>query len=394
MISRELHSRDVDSLLDLAAKIGREVAGPASVAVDRESRFPQESIDALREGGLLGALIPESHGGLGCTYADVAAVCTELGRHCGSTAMVFAMHQIQVACVVEHGQGSPYFDELMRDIATRGRLMASATTELGVGGDVRSSICAVESDGDTFRLEKNASVISYGEHVDDVMVTARRSPDSAASDQVIIHVQRPAMQLTPNGTWDAFGMRGTCSIGFLLQATGNVEQIIATPYSELSARTMLPVTHIFWASLWVGIADGALAKARTYIRSAARKNLGTIPPGARHLVVAQATLDEMRATVEAAIVEFEHVRSQADASFITLGFSIRMNELKLSASTKVVEVVQAALLICGIAGYRNDTPFSLGRELRDAHSAALMVHNDRITEHNASLLCVAKEDRT
>jgi acyl-CoA dehydrogenase len=71
-----------------------------------------------------------------------------------------------------------------------------------------------------------------------------------------------------------------------------------------------------------------------------------------------------------------------------------MNELKLSASTKVVEVVQAALLICGIAGYRNDTPFSLGRELRDAHSAALMVHNDRITEHNASLLCVAKEDRT
>ena len=217
MIPRELHSRDIDALLDLVAKIGREVARPAAAAVDSESRFPHESIEALREGGLLAALIPESHGGPGCTYADVAAMCTELGRHCGSTAMVFAMHHIQVACVVEHGQGTPYFDELMRDIALRGRLMASATTELGVGGDVRSSICAVESDGDTFRLEKNASVISYGEHVDDVLVTARRSPDAAASDQVIIHVQRPAMQLTPNGTWDAFGMRGTCSIGFLLQ---------------------------------------------------------------------------------------------------------------------------------------------------------------------------------
>jgi acyl-CoA dehydrogenase len=390
VIARELHSRDVDALLDLVAKIGREVARPASAAVDSESRFPHESIEALREGGLLAALIPESHGGPGCTYADVAAMCTELGRHCGSTAMVFAMHHIQVACVVEHGQGTPYFDELMRDIAVRGTLMASATTELGVGGDVRSSICAVERDGDTFRLEKNASVISYGEHVDDVMVTARRSSDAAASDQVIIHVQRPAMQLTPNGTWDAFGMRGTCSIGFLLQATGNVEQIVPTPYSELSARTMLPVTHILWSSLWVGIADGALEKARTYIRSAARKNLGTVPSGARHLVVAQAKLDEMRATVEAAIAEFEQVRSQAESS-LSLGFSIRMNELKLSASLKVVEIVQAALLICGIAGYRNDTPYSLGRELRDAHSAALMVHNDRITEHNASLLCIAKE---
>ena len=358
MIPRELHSRDVDALLDLVAKIGREVARPASAAVDSESRFPHESIEALRESGLLAALIPESHGGPGCTYADVAAMCTELGRHCGSTAMVFAMHHIQVACVVEHGQGTPYFDELMRDIAVRGTLMASATTELGV--------------------------------VDDVMVTARRSPDAAASDQVIIHVQRPAMQLTPNGTWDAFGMRGTCSIGFLLQATGNVEQIVPTPYSELSARTMLPVTHILWSSLWVGIADGALEKARTYIRSAARKNLGTVPPGARHLVVAQAKLDEMRATVEAAIAEFEQVRSQAESS-LSLGFSIRMNELKLSASLKVVEIVQAALLIGGIAGYRNDTPYSLGRELRDAHSAALMVHNDRITEHNASLLCIAKE---
>jgi acyl-CoA dehydrogenase len=74
-----------------------------------------------------------------------------------------------------------------------------------------------------------------------------------------------------------------------------------------------------------------------------------------------------------------------------MGFSIRMNELKLSASVAVAEITQAALFICGIAGYRNDTPYSLSRELRDALSAALMVHNDRITDHNASLLCIAKE---
>jgi acyl-CoA dehydrogenase len=268
--------------------------------------------------------------------------------------------------------------------------MASATTELGVGGDVRSSICAVERDGEMFHLEKNASVISYGEHVDDVMVTARTTPDSAPSDQVIVHVQRPAMQLTPHGTWDAFGMRGTCSIGFLLQATGSVDQIVPTPYSELSARTMLPVTHILWASLWSGIADAAMTKARGYVRSAARKNPGTTPPGARHLVAAQAKLDAMRAAIQAAITEFEAMRAEPDAS-LSVGFSIRMNELKLLASIAVVEICQAALLVCGIAGYRNDSPYSLSRELRDAYSAALMVHNDRIIEHNAGLLCIAKE---
>jgi acyl-CoA dehydrogenase len=55
-------------------------------------------------------------------------------------------------------------------------------------------------------------------------------------------------------------------------------------------------------------------------------------------------------------------------------------------------VVNHALLICGIYGYKNDTDFSLGRHLRDAHSAAVMVSNDRILGHTASLLLVQKEE--
>jgi acyl-CoA dehydrogenase len=98
----------------------------------------------------------------------------------------------------------------------------------------------------------------------------------------------------------------------------------------------------------------------------------------------------MRANVAAALEEYDAVREDPEAGS-TLSFAIRMNELKLTASLAVVQIVQAAMHVCGIAAYRNDTPFSLGRHLRDAHSAALMVHNDRIIDHNASLLCVAKE---
>ncbi|MGB8861813.1 MAG: acyl-CoA dehydrogenase family protein, partial [Ilumatobacteraceae bacterium] len=328
--------------------------------------------------------------GGGCTYAEVAAMCTELGRHCGSTAMVFAMHQIQVACIVEYGQGIAHFDQFLSEIVMRGRLIASATTEAGVGGDVRTSICAVEQSGDRFSLEKNATVISYGDHVDDVLVTARRDPSAAASDQVIVHVQRPLLELEPRGSWDAFGMRGTCSIGYMLRATGTIDQVVPVPYSVLSERTMLPVTHILWSSVWLGLADDAMTKARTFVRAAARKSPGVTPLGARHLAVAQATLDTMRAAIDGALVEYEAMRSAPNVES-TMSFAIRMNELKLTSSTLVVEIVQAAMHVCGIAAYRNDTPFSLGRHLRDAHSAALMVHNDRIIEHNASLLCIAKE---
>ena len=73
------------------------------------------------------------------------------------------------------------------------------------------------------------------------------------------------------------------------------------------------------------------------------------------------------------------------------GFSIRTNNVKLSCSQLVVDIVNRALLICGLQGYRNDSKYSLSRHLRDAYGAALMVNNDRITKHNATMLLVHKE---
>jgi acyl-CoA dehydrogenase len=376
--------------VDTAERIGREVAAPAADAVDRDARFPHEAIEALRAEGLLGALVPARHGGLGCSYAEVAAMCTALGRYCGSAGMVFAMHQIQVACIVEHGQGAPHFDEFLREIAVEGRLIASATTELGTGGDVRSSICAVQYDGDRFLLEKNAPVISYGDHVDDILVTARRDDDAATSDQVIVHVSRPNLTLEPTTSWDTLGMRGTCSIGYLLRATGGVDRIVPAPYAELSSRTMLPVTHIFWSALWLGIAEAAVDRARAFVRSAARKTPGVVPPGARRLAEAHAQIGQLRALIDSCTVEFDRSKDDVDLA-TSMGFALRMNNLKLVASQEALALVQAALTICGIAGYRNDSEYSLGRLLRDIHSAELMVHNDRILAHNASILCVTKE---
>ena len=77
--------------------------------------------------------------------------------------------------------------------------------------------------------------------------------------------------------------------------------------------------------------------------------------------------------------------------FSSFGFAIRTNNLKLSSSTLVVDIVNRALLICGISGYRNDSEFSLCRHLRDAYGAALMVNNDRIMNHNATMLLTQRE---
>jgi acyl-CoA dehydrogenase len=91
------------------------------------------------------------------------------------------------------------------------------------------------------------------------------------------------------------------------------------------------------------------------------------------------------------VANFEAVYDDVEA-LAGMGFAIAMNGLKVSASTLVVDIVGRALVICGISGYREDSPYSLGRLLRDAHGAAVMVNNDRIIANNAQMLLVHKDD--
>jgi len=116
--------------------------------------------------------VPREFGGLGLDVTQVSRLCEVLGHYCASTAMVFAMHQIQVACIVHHALGTAFFRDYVRELASRQLLIASATTELGIGGDVRQSICAVKTVESHFILEKQAPVISYGEEADAILVTA------------------------------------------------------------------------------------------------------------------------------------------------------------------------------------------------------------------------------
>lgn len=375
----------------VAQQIGTDIVGPAADSVDREARFPAEAFAALRAEGMLSALVPESLGGRGCTVADVAAICQVLGRHCASTGMIYAMHQIQVACLVRHGQDSPYLRQYLTDLATHEWLLASATTEMGVGGDVRTSLCAVERAGESFTVAKEAPVISYGEQADGILLTARRAPDAAGSDQVLVLLRRGDLTLTRISGWDALGMRGTCSLGFSLSGSAGVDQILPVPYCDISSQTMLPVSHILWSSLWLGIASDAVQRARTFVRAEARRKPGTVPASALRLAEVAVELQSMRAVVEGAVAEYERVQDEPDA-LASLGFALRMNNLKVNASRSVAEIVGHALGVTGLAGYKVDSKCALGRHLRDAFGASLMIANDRILAANASMLLVQKDD--
>lgn len=375
-----------------ARTIGAEIAARHAADVDRDGRFPSEAFDALREQKLLGVMIPADLGGGGAPLFDVAAACHALARGCAATGMIYAMHQIQIACLVNHGTNG-WHRELMERIAAGQLLLGSATTEKETGGDIRNSVCAVQADpadGDRFTLAKNASVISYGDQSDVILVTARRNPDAPSSDQVLAVVTKEDYRLEKTSLWDAMGMRGTCSDGYRLEAAGVIDQILPLSYADLSAQTMLPVTHILWSSTWLGIAADAVSRARAYVRSEAKRKPGTTPASAVRLAEATAKLQQMKAVILAAIRQYE-LACGSPERLTSLSFATAMGTLKVTTSELVREVVEAAIRTCGLAGYRNDTPYSLGRHLRDAHSAALMIGNDRIMSHISTQLLVQRD---
>jgi acyl-CoA dehydrogenase len=394
-----LHSSGT-SLFDLnlaaAANDAATIAAANATAVDKDGRFPQEAVDAFKSSRLLGAMVPQSLGGPGHSLREVSTVIETLGRACSSAGMIYAMHQIQVACLLYHAD-TPALQELLGRVAREQLLLGSATTEAQVGGAVRTSVCSVEpipGDATHFRLEKQASVISYAPFSDGILATARRTPEAPASDQSLVYVANANSTLEPTGTWNTFGFRGTCSTGQLLKSIGQLDHVFPTPYADISAHTMLPVSHIVWSHLWLGMATEAVSRARAFLRMAARKKRGVTPSGAVPTAALVARLHELRALVHDSVHYYEHVRSQPDASDLLsrASFQIRMNNLKVSGSRQVVEIVTDAMEACGMSAYREDTPYSMGRILRDAHGARVMINNERILSSNADWLLISKED--
>ena len=374
--------------------IAADVAAPNAADVDANSRFPRATVQALQTAKLLSAPVPKELGGAGYGTRELAALCSTLGQACGSSAMVLAMHYIQVACIARHGLQSAFFRRYLQELVRDQYVLASMTSENGTFGETRTSICAVERQDGRFKLDKDATTASYCEHADGILVTCRRGPDAPGSDQVLVLVRKGDYKLTQTTSWDTLGMRGTCSPGFKLESAGPEEQIVPGSFADSSAQTMVPYSHILWSSLWWGIAADAVGRAAEFVRASARKNPGTVPPTATRLAQVSEQLQAMRHNWLALADEFDELNARPGGmrELLSIGWALKMNNLKINASESAPQIVHRALQITGILGYKNDSKFSLGRHYRDVLSASLMISNDRIASKSASMLLVFKDN--
>jgi acyl-CoA dehydrogenase len=382
----------VTDLLTESERIGRDVAGPSADDVDIQARFPTEAMAEIRRSGLLASLVPEEDGGLGASLMEASRSVAAISAHCGSSGMILAMHHLQVAAIVRHG--TPPAQEHLYPLLIAGHLLlANANSEAGLAGERRVSNCALDPVDGGFHLDKHASTVSYGEYADGVLATARRTSSSPGHEQVMAICLPPSLRLKPEGEWDTLGLRGTCSRPAHLVADVSPDMVL-DDYQAVFVRTGLAHSAVLLSSVWLGLAEGATRRAHAAIRAKARASRSTgqgepPPLGAIRLAELGVQLHQLRAVIAGGAHQYEQVKDTEEIE--TLRFSGAMDNIKLASSALAIDIVQRAMGICGLEGYKNTTKTSLARMLRDVNAAPLMVSNDRTLLASAHALMIRKE---
>ena len=292
---------------------------------------------------------------------------------------------MKVVRVVSHGLTSAWHRRFLQDLSTRQLLVASSTTEGRGGGDIRNSEAPIEASENRIHLVRDASVISYGADADVIVTTARRSPEAVASDQVLAVFMRDDYTLEPVTGWDdVSGMRGTCSAGFTLRATGDLAPAFAAASALLSMRRpWCQLLHILWAS----VGGSRLGRRRTRKAAHAPRTPGWLGRFASERPLFH---QGPRGSAGAARTHFQQpgplrgARRQTGRAVDGREFQpSAISLLKVDASELAVSAALNALRACGLAGYRNGSEVSVGRHLRDLLSAPMMINNDRILQTTA-----------
>jgi alkylation response protein AidB-like acyl-CoA dehydrogenase len=133
-------SKDGETLKLVLESIDRFLEGKKEElsAYDRNSTQPDDYIQALRDLGLFGVIIPEEYGGIGLSNAGYSRVLQQIARHDGSTSLTVGAHSsIGMKGLLLFGtdaQKAKYLPKL----ATGEFIAAFCLTEPGSGSDAAS----------------------------------------------------------------------------------------------------------------------------------------------------------------------------------------------------------------------------------------------------------------
>jgi acyl-CoA dehydrogenase len=194
-----------DAVRELAQSTVREHAA----AVDREHRFPRESIAAARELDLMGILVPPELGGAGLDHLAFTICVEELARACASTSVIVDVHNsVASEPILLFGTDEQKRAWLPR-LAGGEVLGAFALTEPASGSDAASLRTSARRYGDEWVLSGTKVFITNIGEAGLYLVFARTSGEPRAAGVSAFLVPAASEGLRVGQVFDKMGLNGS-----------------------------------------------------------------------------------------------------------------------------------------------------------------------------------------
>jgi alkylation response protein AidB-like acyl-CoA dehydrogenase len=336
------------------------VAAANAAAVDAGA-FPQATLRALADAGLLGLVSGTSMGGRGKGLAEAALVVERLARECGSTAMVVCMHYAATALIEQTGP-----DELRRAIAAGKHLTTLAFSEPGSRSHFWASLNTARADGDHVRITGKKSFVTSAHYADSYVWSTK--PVAGSELSTLWLVERKAAGLRVDASFDGLGLRGNDSAPVTAE---DVRVPLTARLGDdgggfgLMMSVVLPWFNVMNASVSAGLMESAVERTAKHVAGAKLEHAGA----------SLADLPTLRAFVARMRIKTDQTKALNADTVAAIGTgradaTLRVLESKAAAGEAAAEVGDLAMRVCGGAAFRKDV--GVERVFRDSRAALVM----------------------
>jgi alkylation response protein AidB-like acyl-CoA dehydrogenase len=341
---------------------------PTAEAIDREGRWPAESLKAIAEAGLMGLHVPARLGGHEQGLLALALVTEELGRGCSSAAMCFGMHS--VAAKVLTAKATPHHEEkFLRPIAQGGHITSLALSEPGTGAHFFLPRSQFSTEGDSILLNGQKSFVTSGGHADSYVVSAA-APGSELDPGTFtcfaVESGTPGLEWLQD--WEGFGMRGNSSRGVRLDDVRVPrENLLGSEGDQIwyVFEVIAPYFVVAMSAVYLGIAQAALERAIAHLAGRSHEHTGET---LSQIPVLSHSVAEMWTAIQRTRQLVHHAARLGDAG--APDAALALFAAKADVAEMVTAVTQQALVLSGGRGYGPNS--AVARLLRDAQASHVM----------------------
>jgi butyryl-CoA dehydrogenase len=331
---------------------------PHAARWDRDHEFPSAAVQELGQMGLMGVMVPETHGGAGMSALAYSIACEEVSRGCASTGVAMSVNN-SLYCAPILANGTP--EQCARWLIpfARGEMLGCfALSEPGNGSDAAAAATTAVDCGDHYVLNgaKNWITNAHPAHATVVMATSDKSKKHKGISAFIVPMDAEGVSVTPPE--DKLGIRASSTAGIVFES-------VKVPKSQLLgqegdgfkiAMKTLDGGRIGIASQALGIAQASLDAAAMY--SLQREAFGA--PISK-LYAIQEKLAEMDMRLAAARLLTWEAAERKDAG---KPYTKEAARAKLMASEVATYNAHQAIQVLGGMGFVTD--MSAERHYRDA----------------------------